>query len=65
MTPTIAILVVESLVKYGPTIADAVHKLLSKDDPTQADIDTLIAKVQALDFDAARNKARAELAAQS
>jgi len=56
----IAFLVVESLIKYGPTVAKSIKDLLSKDEVTEAEIDALISSIEKLDFDKARYKARVE-----
>lgn len=52
-------LVVVGLLKYGPIIAAEIKSILSKKDVTDADIDGLIARVNALDFAASRAKAEA------
>jgi len=54
----VAFLVVESLIKYGPTVGKMVKDLLSKDEVTEAEIDALIASIEKLDFDKSRYQAR-------
>lgn len=61
MKADLAYLAVQALLKYGPIAARGIVDLFKKDEPTVADIEALIARVEALDFDAERNAARREL----
>lgn len=56
--PSVPVLVVQALLTYGPDIARSVKSLLTKSDATDVEIEALIVKVEALDFDASRNAAR-------
>jgi len=56
--PSVANLVVQALFMYGPDIARSVKSLLTKSEATDVEIEALIVKVEALDFDASRNAAR-------
>lgn len=53
----IALLVIESLVKYGPAVAESVREMLKKDEPTDEDFARLFALANKT-YDQYREEAR-------
>jgi len=58
MDPVTIQLIVRALITLGPEVARGVKSILTKTDVTDTDIENLITRVEALDFDASRNAAR-------